>query len=157
MFREIILPIFRSTRLCVTACGVMQPPRCCRPSAGNIVGVQHSKPFFLTTFKTFFCFFHFFHSCTVHIDTIKSLYLSNWCTIRLLYKNVTVYIKIHSKMLLRVLVLQPSSGSKGSCFAKVIILKESVKIGRHEISSVVSLHVIKSLLVCVCVCVCVCV
>ena len=26
MFREIILPIFRSTRLCVTACGVMHPP-----------------------------------------------------------------------------------------------------------------------------------
>ena len=38
MFREIILPIFRSTRLCVTACGVMHPPRCCRPKAGNIVG-----------------------------------------------------------------------------------------------------------------------
>ena len=38
MFREIILPIFRSTRLCVTACGVMHAPRCCRPSAGNIVG-----------------------------------------------------------------------------------------------------------------------
>ena len=36
MFREIILPIFRSTRLCVTACGVMHPPRCCRPKAGNI-------------------------------------------------------------------------------------------------------------------------
>ena len=31
MFREIILPIFRSTRLCVTACGVMHTPRCCRP------------------------------------------------------------------------------------------------------------------------------
>ena len=31
MFREIILPIFRSTRLCVTACGIMHP-RCCRPS-----------------------------------------------------------------------------------------------------------------------------
>ena len=30
MFREIILPIFRSTRLCVTACGIMHP-RCCRP------------------------------------------------------------------------------------------------------------------------------
>ena len=29
MFRQIILPIFRSTRLCVTACGVMHP-RCCR-------------------------------------------------------------------------------------------------------------------------------
>ena len=37
MFREIILPIFRSTRLCVTACGVMHR-WCCRPSAGNIIG-----------------------------------------------------------------------------------------------------------------------
>ena len=27
MFREIILPIFRSTRLCVTACGIMHLPR----------------------------------------------------------------------------------------------------------------------------------
>ena len=25
MFREIILPIFRSTRLCVTVCGIMHP------------------------------------------------------------------------------------------------------------------------------------
>ena len=32
MFREIILPIFRSTGLCVTACGIMHP-RCCRPVA----------------------------------------------------------------------------------------------------------------------------
>ena len=29
MFRAIILPIFRSTRLCVTTCGIMHP-RCCR-------------------------------------------------------------------------------------------------------------------------------
>ena len=36
MFREIILPIFRSTKLCVTACGIIHP-RCCRPPAGNIV------------------------------------------------------------------------------------------------------------------------
>ena len=36
MFREIILPIFRTTRLCVTACGIMHP-RYCRPLAGNIV------------------------------------------------------------------------------------------------------------------------
>ena len=33
MFQAIILPIFRSTRLCVTACGIMHP-RCCRPVAG---------------------------------------------------------------------------------------------------------------------------
>ena len=30
LFWAIILPIFRSTRLCVTACGKMHP-RCCRP------------------------------------------------------------------------------------------------------------------------------
>ena len=40
MFRAIILPIFRSTRLCVTACGIMHP-RCCRSVAGNIV-VHHT-------------------------------------------------------------------------------------------------------------------
>ena len=43
MFREIILPIFRSTRLCATACGVMHTPRCCRPTAGNIVGLTESS------------------------------------------------------------------------------------------------------------------
>jgi hypothetical protein len=32
MSRAIILPIFRSTRLCVTACGIMHP-RCCQPAA----------------------------------------------------------------------------------------------------------------------------
>ena len=43
MFREIIFPIFRSTRLCVTTCGIMHR-RCCRPKAGNIVGAlyQHA-------------------------------------------------------------------------------------------------------------------
>ena len=39
MFREIILPIFRGTRLCVTVCGIMHR-RCCRPTAGNIVGAR---------------------------------------------------------------------------------------------------------------------
>ena len=42
MFRAIILPIFRSTRLCVIACGIMYP-RCCRPPAGNIVGELYHK------------------------------------------------------------------------------------------------------------------
>jgi len=37
MFREIILSIFRSTTLCVTAYGIMHL-RCCRPPAENIVG-----------------------------------------------------------------------------------------------------------------------
>ena len=34
MFRAIILPIFRSTKLCVIACGMMHP-WCCRPVAGK--------------------------------------------------------------------------------------------------------------------------
>jgi len=34
LFRTIILPIFRSTRLCVLACGIMHP-RCCWPVAGR--------------------------------------------------------------------------------------------------------------------------
>ena len=34
MFRAITLPIFRSSRLCVTACGIMHP-RCCRPAIGR--------------------------------------------------------------------------------------------------------------------------
>ena len=42
MFREIILPMYRSTRLCVTDCGIMHP-RCCRPTASNIVGVRTNR------------------------------------------------------------------------------------------------------------------
>ena len=41
-FRAIILPIFRSTRLCVTACGIRNP-RCCRPVAGNIMSALYNK------------------------------------------------------------------------------------------------------------------
>ena len=42
MFREIILLFFRSTRLCVTACGIIHR-RCCRPEAGNIVLSEKKK------------------------------------------------------------------------------------------------------------------
>ena len=41
MFRAIILPIFRSTRLCVTACGIKHPRRC-RPPATYAVIVASS-------------------------------------------------------------------------------------------------------------------
>jgi hypothetical protein len=34
MFRAVIVPIFRSSRLCVTACGIIHP-RCSRPVAGR--------------------------------------------------------------------------------------------------------------------------
>ena len=36
MFRATISPIFRSTRLCVTVCGIMHP-RCCRPAASWVL------------------------------------------------------------------------------------------------------------------------
>ena len=42
MFQAMISPIIRSTRLCVTACGIIHP-RCCRPVAGNIVGALYHK------------------------------------------------------------------------------------------------------------------
>ena len=37
MFRAIILPIFRSTRLCVTACGIMHPRYCRLLKMGKII------------------------------------------------------------------------------------------------------------------------
>ena len=51
MFRAIILPIFRSTRLCVTACGIMHP-RCCRPPAeGEHVNRGRDTPSFCPTLQ----------------------------------------------------------------------------------------------------------
>ena len=49
-------------------------------------------------------------------------------------------IKTYIKMLLHVSVNKPSSGSLLPCYAKVMIIKKSVKIRRYEFSSVVWLH-----------------
>ena len=81
MFREIILPIFRSTRLCVTACGIMHP-RCCRPSAGNIgqnncpkhvelTGIIN-KPLLLHLVGCLYCLYHW---CTVKQMSYNEIYL----------------------------------------------------------------------------------
>jgi len=43
MFRAIILPIFRSTRLCVTACGINTHDVAGRPPPGNIVDALYHK------------------------------------------------------------------------------------------------------------------
>ena len=58
MFRAVILPIFRSTRLCVTVCGIMHP-RCCRPKAGNLVG----------------CLYYLHQWCTVRQISDSEIYL----------------------------------------------------------------------------------
>ena len=41
MFRAIILSIFRNTRLCVTACGIMHPRCCHRPATCHILAKEH--------------------------------------------------------------------------------------------------------------------
>ena len=47
MFRAMISSIFRSTRLCVTACGIMHQRCCCRPIAWKLrfqaIGRQHRR------------------------------------------------------------------------------------------------------------------
>ena len=44
MFRPIILPIFRGTRLCVTACGIMHPRCCCNTQSSAPEDGQHNCP-----------------------------------------------------------------------------------------------------------------
>ena len=81
MFREIILPIFRSTRLCVTACGIMQP-RCCRPPAPEdgqnnfpkhveLTGIIN-KPFLLHLVG---CLYYLYQCCTVKQISDNEIYL----------------------------------------------------------------------------------
>ena len=65
-----------------------------------------------------------FHSCTVHLDTIKSHLLSNGCTIKYSKKNAKIYIKINITMLLRVSVQNDHhQGARHLCFAEVINIK----------------------------------
>ena len=66
MFREIILPIFRSTRLCVTACDIMHP-RCCRPVTGII-----NKPLLLHLVG---CLYYLYQGCTVKQISDNEIYL----------------------------------------------------------------------------------
>jgi len=67
---------------------------------------------------------NFFHSCTVHLDTIKSYLLFNGFTIKYSMKNVNIYFKINIKMLLHVSVQNDHHrGARHLCFAKVINIK----------------------------------
>ena len=91
MFRAIILPIFRSTRMCVTACGLMHP-RCCRPPAGKIVGAVYHKQ----------------NNCPKNVELTGIInkplllhlvgclyYLYQWCTVRQISDNdIRVYLLI---------------------------------------------------------------
>jgi len=56
-------------------------------------------------------------------DIIKSFYLSNYCTIRLLLKNVQIYINVYIKSAPTCFSLNNHhQGAWHLCFAKVIIV-----------------------------------
>ena len=74
-------------------------------------------------------------------------YLSNWCTIRLLLKNVKIYIKNAPTCF----GLKPSSGSYHSCFAKVVTLNNQLKYVVVESLRSCGCIFIQSYLVWVCV------
>ena len=74
MFREIILPIFRSTRLCVTICGIMHR-QCCRPVAGNIELTGIINKLIL-----------------LHLVSCR-YYLHQWCTVKQIWDN-EIYLLI---------------------------------------------------------------
>ena len=104
MFRAVILPIFRSTRQCVTACGIMHR-RCCRPMAGNIIcNTQSSAPEDEQ------------NNCPKHVELTGIInkplllhlvgclyYLYQWCTVKQISNNeIYLLIKYIKSLLWRV-------------------------------------------------------
>ena len=97
MFREIILHIFRSTRLCVTACGIMHP-RCCRPKAGNIVGAFYHTRSSAPEDEQNSCPKHVGLTGIINKPLLLHLvgclyYLYQWCTVKQLSDN-EIYLLI---------------------------------------------------------------
>ena len=86
MFREIILPIFRSTRLCVTACGIIHPhyttscnPQSSAPEDGKNNFPKHveltgiiNKPLLL---HLVVCLYYLYQWCTVKQISDNEIYL----------------------------------------------------------------------------------
>ena len=99
-----------------------------------------------------FVLFCYYLCCSMYCLCVNVLYHCHRVFTQLQLTNISkvIYTKIYIKRLLHVSVTQPSSGSYHSCFDKVIIIKQSIKTCRYEVSSVVWLHIFQSLLVCVC-------
>ena len=111
MFRAIILPIFRSTRLCVTACGIMHP-RWCRP----VTGQQHRAcilPQAVTHSLVFLKMGKMI--CPKHVELTGIInkplllhqvgylyYLYQWCTVKQISDNeIYLFIKYITSVLWR--------------------------------------------------------
>ena len=93
MFRAIILPIFRSTTLCVTACGIMHR-RCCRPVAGNIVGAL--------LLHLVGCLYYLYKWCTVKKIWDNEIYLLIKCIKSVLWRAVKRLSYIEDALCLKV-------------------------------------------------------
>jgi hypothetical protein len=102
------MPIFRSTRLCVTACGIM-PPRCCRPATSWVhyttsCNTQSSAPEDGQ------------NNCLKHVELTGIInkpfllhlvgwlyYLYQWCTVKQILENeIYLLIKYIKSVLWRV-------------------------------------------------------
>jgi len=89
MFRAIISPVFRSTRLCVTACGIMHP-RCCAPEDGRnnfpkhveLTGINN-KPLLLHLVG---CLYYSYQWCAVKQISDNEIHLLIKCIKSLLWR-----------------------------------------------------------------------
>ena len=108
MFLAIILLIFRSTRLCVTACGIMQP-RCCRPATGR----QHRVCYTSSCNTLSSTLEDGQNNCPKHVELTGIInkplllrlvgclyYLYQWCTVKQISDNEIYLLINHIKSVL---------------------------------------------------------
>jgi len=115
------LPIFRSTRLCVTACGIMHP-RCCRPLAGNIVGVRvwTNIKFPGQTTVRFFC-------CILYVKQLGRNFFRVCVTI-VVYCSFFLLKLPYSKSILKQAVSLPSTRHQKLHKKETVVSVSKVKI-----------------------------
>ena len=125
MFRKIILPIFRSTRLCVTVCGMMHR-RCCRPVIIN-------KPLLLHLVG---CLYYLYQWCTVKQISDNEIYLLIKYIKSVLWRVVIRLFYIEEARCLKVNEWRAGLPNlKGGCWKQVLELVQSTTLavrGSHE-------------------------
>jgi len=133
MFRSIILPIFRSTRLCVTACGIMYP-RCCQPSWVHYTTSCNTPSSAPEDGK---------NNCPKHVELTGVInkplllhlvgcpyYLYQWCTVKQISDNeIYLLIKYMKSVLWRVAkrlsYIEDARCLRLKCIAKVVGWRET--------------------------------
>ena len=146
MFRAIILPIIRSTRQCVTACGIMHP-RCCWPVAWKL---RFQAPALQWVHYTTSCNTQSSppedgqNNCPKHVELIGIInkplllhlvgclhYLYQWCTVKQILHFLVIlfvelcFIEMCSKLVLLYRLQIKSAVYLWACLLqKVCCLKE---------------------------------